>query len=317
MTRPRLIGRGLDVVANSKGSAGGCSGVGWDDRLVTLPADSHVHSEWSWDTGGPASSAAGTMERTCARAVKIGLPVVVFTEHLDYDDRWRAEPQDVVDHLRPLIGPGGILTPPLLDLAGYLDCIGRCRRTFPELRILTGVEYGQPHLWDAHAAQLLDLSVLDRVNGSLHTLPIGADRSEPTTLYRLWPPERVIWQYLAEIPRMLAGSDAFATFTHIDYAIRFWPTDDVGPFEPTRFEDGFREAMRAIASTGRSLEMNTRRPLQPWIPQWWSEEGGRTITFGSDAHVPEPLANRFPEAAAMVEHFGFQPGPRPEDPWRR
>ena len=280
---------------------------------MTLPADCHVHSEWSWDTGGPTSAAQGTMERTCARAEKIGLPAVVFTEHLDFEDRWRAEPRDVVDHLRPLIDPDGILRPPRLDVAGYLDCIGQCRHTFPGLRILTGVEYGQPHLWDAHAALLLDLSELDRVNGSLHTLPNGEDRSEPTTLYRLWPPDKVIWAYLAEIPRMLAGSDAFETFTHIDYAIRSWPTDDAGPFDPRRYEGGFREAMRTIASAGLSLEMNTRR-LQPWIPQWWSEEGGRTITFGSDAHVPEALANHFPEAVAMVEHFGFRPGRRPEDP---
>ena len=70
---------------------------------MTLPADCHVHSEWSWDTGGPTSAAQGTMERTCARAEKIGLPAVVFTEHLDFEDRWRAEPRDVVDHLRPLI----------------------------------------------------------------------------------------------------------------------------------------------------------------------------------------------------------------------
>jgi len=132
------------------------------------------------------------MERTCARAVKIGLPAVVFTEHPDLDDRWRAEPEDVVYYLRALIGPDGILKPPRLDVAGYLDSIERCRRTFPDLRILTGVEYGQPHLWDAHAALLLDLSELDRVNGSLHTLPNGEDRSEPTTLYRLWPPDKVI-----------------------------------------------------------------------------------------------------------------------------
>ncbi|MFM2353577.1 MAG: hypothetical protein RLZZ608_983 [Actinomycetota bacterium] len=38
-----------------------------------LPADSHVHSEWSWDTGGPHSPAAGRMIATCERAVEIGL----------------------------------------------------------------------------------------------------------------------------------------------------------------------------------------------------------------------------------------------------
>ena len=74
--------------------------------------------------------------------------------------------------------------------------------------------------------------------------------------------------------------------------------------------------MRAIAGSGRALEMNTRR-LWPWIPQWWAEEGGRAVSFGSDTHGPEFLAASFPEAMAMIEHFGFGPGPRPEDFWTR
>jgi hypothetical protein len=45
---------------------------------VVLPADGHVHSEWSYDAPG------GSMERTCARAVAMGLPAVAFTEHADY-----------------------------------------------------------------------------------------------------------------------------------------------------------------------------------------------------------------------------------------
>lgn len=44
---------------------------------MSLPADSHVHSEWSWDTGGPRSHAAGRMRATCARAVRIGLPAML------------------------------------------------------------------------------------------------------------------------------------------------------------------------------------------------------------------------------------------------
>ena len=142
------------------------------------------------------------------------------------------------------------------------------------------------------------------------------DRSEPNTLFRFWPADKVIWEYLAEVPRMVAASDSFQVFTHIDYAVRFWPTQNAGPFDPKRFEDGFRPAMRALADSGRALEMNTRR-LWSWVPQWWSEEGGRAITFGSDAHTPHTLAESFPEAAAMVEHFGFRPGRRPEDFWTR
>lgn len=58
-------------------------------------------------------------------------------------------------------------------------------------------------------------------------------------------------------------------------------------------------------------------PIRPWIPQWWAEEGDRTITFGSDAHTTDWLAGNFYKAMAMAEHFGFQPDRRPEDFWSR
>ena len=86
--------------------------------------------------------------------------------------------------------------------------------------------------------------------------------------------------------------------------------------DPRRFEEGFRAATRSLTDSGRVLEMNTRR-LWPWIPHWWTEEGGRAVTFGSDAHVPEALADNFPEAVAMVEFFGFRAGRCAEDFWTR
>jgi len=282
-----------------------------------LPADSHVHSEYSWDTGGTNSAqAVGTMERTCARAVRIGLPAVIFTEHLDFSG-WRCTPEDFLEHLRSLIDEDGVMHPVPLDVEAYLDSIERCRHAYPDLHILTGVEFGQPHLDKEAAAAHLDLSGLDRVNGSLHTLPFRGHRSEPTTLYReLADPADVIWAYLAEVPVMVDGGD-FEVFTHIDYAARYWPVAEHGPFDHRPFEDGFRQAMRHIAGSGRPLEMNTGRPLRPWIPQWWAEEGGRAVTFGSDDHHTDGLAANFSEATALVEQFGFRPGRRPEDLWTR
>ena len=132
---------------------------------MDLPADSHVHSEWSWDTGGPRSLARGTMQRTCERALKIGLPAVVFTEHLDFDG-WEIGPQDATDAIRHLITPEGILDVPTLDVAGYFDSIDRCRRQFPSLQILTGVEFGQPHLFDTRAAAATLGSICPSSTGS-------------------------------------------------------------------------------------------------------------------------------------------------------
>jgi histidinol-phosphatase (PHP family) len=287
---------------------------------VRLTGDGHVHSEWSWDTGGPRSDAAGRMEAMCHRALKIGLPALAFTEHLDITG-WAIGQEDLLNHLRPLVDANGVLTPELLDAGGYLDCIERCRWKFPELRILTGVELGQPHIDGDGARRLVDLSALDRVNGSLHTLPVPeapeAVRCEPITLYRRWPAERVVRDYLAEVHQVVSGSDAFAVFTHIEYAVRDWPTQTEGPFNPRTFEDEFRQAMRAVAGSGRALELNVGGTIRPWIAQWWSEEGGRAITLASDAHTPEGLAGNFFEAMAMAEYFGFRPGRRPEDVWTR
>lgn len=284
--------------------------------MTDLTADTHVHSEWSWDAGSDPSS-AGAMERICARASRIGLPALVFTEHLDLEDFWRVDPGDIGDYGQRYVDGSGYVRLPPFDFEGYLEAIERCRHKYPELRILTGVEFGQPHLWDTKAAALLSSGLIDRVNGSLHMLPFdGQDRTEPTTLYRHRSADQVMWAYLEEIPRMVAGSDSFAVFTHIDYAARSWPALAAGPFDPRPFEEAFRAAMRAIADSGRALEMNTRR-LWPWIPQWWAEEGGRAVSFGSDAHGPATLAANFPEAMSMVESFGFQPGSNPEDFWTR
>jgi histidinol-phosphatase (PHP family) len=57
--------------------------------------------------------------------------------------------------------------------------------------------------------------------------------------------------------------------------------------------------------------------LIPEIVQWWRDEGGRAISFGSDTHDPTRLAHRFSEAVAMVEAKGFRAGRHPWDFWVR
>lgn len=284
--------------------------------MVTLTADAHVHSEWSWDYGSDPES-TGSMVRICEHAIEIGLPAVIFTEHLDLEVSWRAGDGDIGGTTQKYMDETGHVNLPTFDAEGYLAAIERVRHEYRQLRILTGVEFGQPHLWDSKAASLFAGGDFDRINGSLHMLPFDqGDRTEPTTLYNYGTADEVMWAYLDEVPRMIAGSDSFEVFTHIDYAVRSWPTWSAGPFDPRRFEEGFRAAMHALADSGRALEMNTRR-LWPWIPQWWVEEGGRAVTFGSDAHGPYGLAANFPEAMMMVESFGFRPGARPEDFWTR
>jgi histidinol-phosphatase (PHP family) len=276
-----------------------------------LPADSHVHSEWSWD------APAGSMVRTCARAVALGLPAVAFTEHADYTTWTVLDSGPAADeHLRALATPEGLLIPPALALDGYLECVQQCRDRFPGLRIVSGVELGEPH-WHAGAVEaLLRAGQFDRVLGSLHCLPLGQQFSEMPNLYRQRPAAEVVREYLAEIPRLVVGSGVFSVLAHIDYPLRYWPAG-AGPFDPYSFQEEFRHALRVLAGSGRALEINTRGPLHLEIARWWHDEGGTAITFGSDAHDPDLLACRFRDAATMAEACGFRPGPGPCDPWAR
>jgi len=70
--------------------------------MTTLPADAHVHSEWSWDYGSDPAS-LGSMERICEQAVRIGLPAVVFTEHLDIADDWQVGDGDIGEHAQKYV----------------------------------------------------------------------------------------------------------------------------------------------------------------------------------------------------------------------
>ncbi|WP_254549967.1 PHP domain-containing protein [Catellatospora tritici] len=295
-------------------------------ELTVLPADSHVHSEWSWD-----SALVGSMERTCARAVELGLPAIAFTEHVDHTV-WQV-PLDIVnpdDRIAVLAAPDGSLTPPVFDAAGYLASIERCRERFPDLRILSGMELGEPHLHATAAAALLSTGRFDRVLGSVHCVADGSGFTEPFALYRRHPAADVVRRYLDEVARLVRGSDLFSVLAHIDYPVRSWPMrsgpsdpyaysmgSGSAPFDPYSFEEEFRHVLRLLADSGRALEVNTKVPLHPEIVGWWRDEGGRAVTFGSDAHVPAVLAHGFAEAVAMVEAYGFRPGRHSYDFWTR
>lgn len=281
---------------------------------MILPADSHVHSEWSWD------AMAGSMHATCEKAVEIGLPSLAFTEHVDHTV-WTVS-ADVFAGLSPdhpvagLSDERGRVQPPPLDVEGYLESLERCRARFPRLRVLSGLEVGEPHWHSEAVAAVLASTQFDRVLGSLHSLPSERGFEEPVELFKHRDPGQVIRDYLLEVARLVHESDAFSTLAHIDYPLRYWPATR-GGFDLGRFEAEFRYALRATAQSGRALEISTVLPLDAAVLRWWHEEGGTAVTFGSDAHEPADLARNFTEAAAMAEARGFRPTADPSTPWPR
>jgi histidinol-phosphatase (PHP family) len=92
---------------------------------------------------------------------------------------------------------------------------------------------------------------------------------------------------------------------HLDYPVRYWPEEL--PFDLEVFEDDIRLVLRTLARADKIMEFNTRIPLDAQVVGWWRQEGGKGVSFASDAHVPEAVGNGFKEAAEVARAAGFKP----------
>lgn len=252
------------------------------------------------------------MAAACQRAVELGIPAVAFTEHLDFTD-WGAGDAIAAAGVKP--GWWDAIRP--LDVEGYLASVAECRERFPQLRILTGVEAGEPHLFAGSTAAVLASGSFDRVLGSLHALAHEGRLVNASSLYGTYPPGELIRRYLTEVVTLIEGSDAFGILAHLDYPRRHWPAA-AGPYREADFEEEYRAVLRALAGSGRVLEINTYSPLlSAEVLRWWRQEGGTAVSFGSDAHVSWRVGDKFSLAVAVAEDAGFTRGADPLGFWRR
>ena len=242
------------------------------------------------------------MERSCERALEIGLPGIAFTEHADW----------------ALVHEGQHS----VDIAGYFDAIERCRAKFKELRILTGVELGEPHWFPHETADVLAAGLLDQVHGSIHCIRLDGELLDASQFRQREDIDfpRAVREYFRETLAMVESGQPFETLAHLDYPKRYW-IDGLAPYREEDYEAQIRAILVAAARTGRVLEVNTTRghTLCPDITvvRWWREVGGQAVQYGSDAHQPDKVAEGFQLATQMVEAAGFKPARDPMALWRR
>ena len=282
------------------------------------------------------------MERSCERALELGLPAVAFTEHADFtvwaeddpgggqgwvaDDRpsWAGHGGGPTagDHDGGHPSGGGLALPGRsrirpLDVSGYQACLELCRDRFSELRIISGIEAGEPHLFAGSVSTVLKAGSFDRVLGSLHSLRYEGRLAYVDTLFPVLGAQELMRRYFAELLRLIEGSDVFEVLAHVDFPRRQWPPG-AAPFDERAFEEEYRTVFGTLASSGRVLEINTASPLASvQLVRWWREAGGTAVSFGSDAHDPYRVGDKFDQAAGVAEAAGFRPGRDPFDFWRR
>jgi histidinol-phosphatase (PHP family) len=284
------------------------------------------------------------MLATCARAEELGLPAVAFTDHADFTVWQRSKgleaaaragasatsvpPDEALPAgrtwpVRVPVNPAGSGD---LDMAGYWEALERCRAAHPRLRIESGIELGEPNLFPDQAAAVLGQRRPDRVLGSMHCIAVDGelvDMSSPGLLLPANAASR-IRTFLAATLDLVESPAPFAILAHLDYPKRYWPHERL-VFDEEAFEEEYRAVLRALATSGRALEVNTSRAMEAprglcpgLVPlRWWRQAGGEAITFGSDAHSPVHLAAGFAIAVEVAEAAGFRRGSDPLDLWRR
>jgi len=231
------------------------------------------------------------MVRSCEQALAIGLPAVAFTEHLEFTE---GSEGDAIAGVATDARWWGRIKP--LDVTGYLAAVEESRQRFPGLRILSGVEAGESHLFAA--------------------VPYKGKLVAADALFGGMPDDDVMSYYFAELLQLIEGSDLFEVLAHLDFPRRYWPKG-AHLYREEDFEEEYRTVLRALAETGRVLEINTKSPLASVaMVRWWREAGGTAVSFGSDAHLPSRVGDRFKLAVDVVEAAGFRAGHDPYDFWR-
>ena len=254
---------------------------------VATGADLHVHSEWSWD------AVDGSMEESCRLAIAAGLKAVAFTEHADYS---------------ALAGGAE------LDAVGYLECLDRCRRKFPALKVWSGVELGEPHRFPLRAGDLLAAGRFDLVLGAAHCIeaPGGLmDLSQLANSDRD-SPDAIMRAYFQELLDLLHGQVEFHVLAHLEYPKRYWPAG-WPPYRTQDYRAELQAVLAAAVERGVVLELNTSAGIDPIrglcpspeVVSWWRQAGGRAVSLGSDAHRPDRLGAGFRVAREVLEGAGL------------
>ena len=248
--------------------------------------DYHVHTQFSVDCAIP-------MRTQCEAAIQAGVTEIAFTDHVDH------EPADLgFGYYRP---------------EAYLAAVEEVRREFAgRLTILAGAEVD----FNEGIAPAVERFLgewgrrYDIVIGSVHYAVGGRiifpDSFDGRSL------DDVVLPYLDQV-ELAVRTGWFDTIGHLDLPKRYAPRSH-RTYDPFAYRDRLRRIFRAMIEHDVAFEINTSGLRQtprasmpgPAIVRWYVEEGGTSITTGSDSHAPQTIGAGIPETLDMLELCGVE-----------
>ena len=247
--------------------------------------DYHNHTDFSADCDTPA-------ELMIEKAIDLGLSYLCMTDHMDPDMQI----------------PGLDFT---FDLNEYFAKHQELKKRYQDkITLLTGIELGlQPHIGE-DLRNIVNAGTYDFIIGSIHVVdhvdPYFKEYWEGKTEYQ------GTYRYFENVLESLAAFDNFDVFGHLDYVVRYGPTQDKN-YSYHQYKEIIDEILKVLISKNIGLELNTAglkyglsfAHPQVEVLKRYRELGGEIITVGSDGHKPEHLAYDFHKVPDILEEAGF------------
>ena len=249
--------------------------------------DSHTHSNFSFD-------ATQTIEELCTSAIAKGIKRIALTDHCDIDC--------VLDGLYPDY-----------DVAAAKAEFDRCREIYGDrLEMVFGIEFGQAHLREKEAHEMMRKYEMDFVISSIHNL----DRV-PDYIFLNYTeiPQPMIDHLYERYVRELCDAAKFEgahVLAHVTYPARYINRDG-REIDLTRFYDLYRELFGIVISRGIALELNTSGIRKGYgmspnteLLKLYRECGGEIVSCGSDAHIFGDVGADVEDSVELLKSLGFK-----------
>jgi histidinol-phosphatase (PHP family) len=253
-------------------------------RRMSMPADYHMHTPL-------CQHATGEPVEYAARAAKLGLPEIGFSDHSpmrkDNFDTWRMN---------------------FDKLGQYVESVRKAQKDFPRLNIKLAMEVDYLPGQEEWIREMAGMYPWDYFIGSVHYVSESWAIDDPSKLseWKTRDPFEVWSRYFDWLTRA-AGSGLFEIIGHADLPKKFGivPKEDCSEL----FEKFLKEAVR----TNTAIELNTaglRKACKEIYPSpkllQMAREIGVAITFGSDAHAPEEVGMNFGDAVTLAKEVGYR-----------
>lgn len=211
------------------------------------------------------------------------------------------------DHCPTDVGFGKEHRMNLDEFAQYRADVDEARREVPEVTILFGVEADYYPGCEKFLKPFLDQEAFDIVLGSVHFRDYWSSNKVKRGLSDGDLPALVWQEYFSLIGR-LADTHLYDVVTHLDLPKRFG-----NALSPDLLRKSCLPSLDRIAHAGMAIEINTSgmiHSIEEMYPSLdmlsWACERGIGLTFGSDAHTPNRVGDRFDDALALARAAGFK-----------